>query len=56
VKNDYGTEYETWALSGLEEPLKKRVPYHVYKSPSLDAVRSQMNQVQVSSLAGWQAK
>jgi hypothetical protein len=23
VKNDYGTEYEAWALNGLEEPLKK---------------------------------
>jgi hypothetical protein len=23
VKNDYGTEKETWALNGLEEPLKK---------------------------------
>jgi hypothetical protein len=25
VKNDYGTEYEAWALNGLEEPLKKKV-------------------------------
>jgi hypothetical protein len=23
VKNDYGTEYEAWALNGLEEQLKK---------------------------------
>jgi predicted PurR-regulated permease PerM len=23
VKNDYGTEYEAWALNALEEPLKK---------------------------------
>jgi hypothetical protein len=22
VKNDYGTEYEAWAVNGLEEPLK----------------------------------
>jgi hypothetical protein len=25
VKNDYGTELETWALNGLEEPLKKEI-------------------------------
>jgi hypothetical protein len=25
VKNDYGTEYEAWALNGLEEQLKKKV-------------------------------
>jgi hypothetical protein len=25
VKNDYGTEYETWALNGLEEPLKNTI-------------------------------
>jgi hypothetical protein len=25
VKNDYGTEYETRARNGLEEPLKKNV-------------------------------
>jgi hypothetical protein len=25
VKNDYGTEYEAWALNGLEEPSKKKM-------------------------------
>jgi hypothetical protein len=25
VKNDYRTEYEAWALNGLEEPLKKKL-------------------------------
>jgi hypothetical protein len=27
VKNDYGTEYEAWALNDLEEPLKKKLSH-----------------------------
>jgi hypothetical protein len=28
VKNDYGTEYEAWALNGLQEPLEKKIIIH----------------------------
>jgi hypothetical protein len=29
VKNYYGTQYEAWALNGLEEPLEKKKPQDV---------------------------
>jgi hypothetical protein len=34
VKNDYGTEYEAWALNGLEEPVKKKKAIEILVSNS----------------------